>query len=158
MEVMGNIPGIPGLVISALYAASLSCLSSGQNALAAVFLEDLLSPIYKMKTSRNLTDHSKAIACKAAAIVAGFIIVGLGLTVPYYDDYVYSLTRSAGNPLSLVLCLGVFIGCLASIIFGFQQYIGWLTKHHKHLGTDQPPLYLKNFTVELTIPTPNVKP
>jgi len=62
--------------------------------------------------------------------------------------------------ISIVLYLfqGVFIGCLASIIFGFQQYIGWLTKHHKHLGTDQPPLYLKNFTVELTIPTPNVKP
>ncbi|KAK2152502.1 hypothetical protein LSH36_326g00003 [Paralvinella palmiformis] len=172
MKVIGGIPGLPGLVISALYAATLSCLSSGQNALAAVFLEDLLSPIYKMKTSRNLTDHSKAIACKAAALAAGFITLGIGLTVPYFDDYIYSLTRSAesfiSGPLFGVFCCamflgyteswGVFIGCLASIIFGFQQYIGWLTKHHKHLGTDQPPLYLKNFTVELTIPTPNVKP
>ncbi|KAK2152499.1 hypothetical protein LSH36_326g00045 [Paralvinella palmiformis] len=172
MKVFGGIPGIPGLIISALYAATLSCLSSGQNAMAAVFLEDLLSPIYKLRTSRNLTDQSKSIACKAAALAAGFITLGMGLTVPYFDDYIYSLTRSTesfiSGPLFGVFCCamflgyteswGVFIGCLASIIFGFQQYIGWLTKHHKHLGTDQPPLYLKNFTVELTVPTPNVKP
>ncbi|KAK2152021.1 hypothetical protein LSH36_342g07036 [Paralvinella palmiformis] len=55
MKSLGGYHGIPGIVVASLFAASLSSLSSGQNALAAVFLEDIVRPIYKLRKGRELS-------------------------------------------------------------------------------------------------------
>ncbi|XP_063964575.1 sodium-coupled monocarboxylate transporter 1-like isoform X1 [Lytechinus pictus] len=50
MELFRDMPGIPGLFLSAVAAGSLSSLSSGMNALATVTAEDIIKPLFpKMK-------------------------------------------------------------------------------------------------------------
>lgn len=42
MEVLGKIPGLPGLFVAVIFSAALSTMSSGFNSLAAVAYEDFL--------------------------------------------------------------------------------------------------------------------
>lgn len=42
MDVLGHIPGLPGLFVSCLFSGALSTLSSGLNSIAAVILQDVI--------------------------------------------------------------------------------------------------------------------
>lgn len=59
MDLLGNLPGIPGLFVACVYSATLSTVSSGLNSLAAVCLKDFIQPLYGNKlldaTSTNIS-------------------------------------------------------------------------------------------------------
>ncbi|CAG2212424.1 SLC5A8_12 [Mytilus edulis] len=44
MEIMGSIPGLPGIFIAAVFSGSLSTVSSGLNSMSAVLLQDIVKP------------------------------------------------------------------------------------------------------------------
>lgn len=42
LDVMGNMPGLPGIFVAGIFSASLSTVSAAVNSLAAVTLEDYI--------------------------------------------------------------------------------------------------------------------
>lgn len=42
VDVMGNMPGLPGIFVAGIFSASLSTVSAAVNSLAAVTLEDYI--------------------------------------------------------------------------------------------------------------------
>ncbi|XP_077564130.1 sodium-coupled monocarboxylate transporter 2-like [Haemaphysalis longicornis] len=52
MDALGHLPGLTGLFVTAVYSGSLSTMSSGYNALAAVTWEDFLKPHLNLSPAR----------------------------------------------------------------------------------------------------------
>ncbi|ESP04002.1 hypothetical protein LOTGIDRAFT_156605 [Lottia gigantea] len=73
MDILGHIPGIPGLFIACIFSGSLSSISSGLNALAAVFLQDILRPYFLP----DIREHRATFLSKVTAFVFGVICLGL---------------------------------------------------------------------------------
>nr|XP_054748057.1 sodium-coupled monocarboxylate transporter 1-like [Lytechinus pictus] len=68
MDLFGSMPGLPGLLTSAVFSAALSTISSGLNALAAVAGEDIVKSIWP-----DITDKRYTWVTKGLAIVFGVI-------------------------------------------------------------------------------------
>lgn len=64
-------PGIPGLFVASVFGASLSSLSSGYNALAAVVWDDFLRP--KMP---GITDKKAVMITRGLAMLMGIFSIG----------------------------------------------------------------------------------
>ncbi|WAR16327.1 SC5A6-like protein [Mya arenaria] len=71
LELFHDNPGLPGLFIAALSAASLSTISSGLNSLAAVTYEDFIKAF-----APNIKDTTGANISKFVVVLYGFISVG----------------------------------------------------------------------------------
>eukprot|EP00057_Strongylocentrotus_purpuratus_P018647 XP_011673121.1 PREDICTED: sodium-coupled monocarboxylate transporter 2 [Strongylocentrotus purpuratus] len=76
MDIFGNRPGLPGLLVSAAFSAALSTVSSGLNSLAAVTGEDIVKSIYPDMPEEKYTKITKILAafygvlCIAMAFLA----------------------------------------------------------------------------------------
>ncbi|XP_041453782.1 sodium-coupled monocarboxylate transporter 1-like [Lytechinus variegatus] len=62
MDLFGSMPGLPGLLTSAVFSAALSTISSGLNALAAVAGEDIVKTIWPDMTDKRYTWVTKGLA------------------------------------------------------------------------------------------------
>ncbi|KAH7946094.1 hypothetical protein HPB49_020340 [Dermacentor silvarum] len=71
MDTLGHLPGITGLFVTAVYSGSLSTLSSGYNALAAITWEDFLKPMVKLSP--------KGVMWATKAIAAGFGLIAVAI-------------------------------------------------------------------------------
>lgn len=114
MDVLGNMPGVPGLFVSGIFSGALSTVSSGVNSLAAVTLEDIIKRyIKKDMTERFSTNVTKAIAVSfglvAIALVCGAQMMGNVLQAAL------SIFGIVGGPLLGVFTLGMFFPCANSI-------------------------------------------
>ncbi|RNA40535.1 sodium-coupled monocarboxylate transporter 1-like [Brachionus plicatilis] len=110
IDLLGKLPGAPGLFVACIYSASLSTVSSGLNSLAAVCLKDLLQP-YFFKNS--LLGESKAtLISKLIAALFGLITVGIAYFCQYLSATVLQISLSIfgilGGPLLGVISLGMF--------------------------------------------------
>jgi Na+/pantothenate symporter len=56
MDVLGKLPGLPGLFVATVYSAALSTISAGMNALAAVCLTDFIRPTYFKVKEKHLDE------------------------------------------------------------------------------------------------------
>ena len=72
MELFDSVPGLPGLFIAALAAASLSTLSSGLSSLAAVTYEDILKTFFP-----NLNEEKATNISKIVVVIYGVIAVAI---------------------------------------------------------------------------------
>eukprot|EP00057_Strongylocentrotus_purpuratus_P008362 XP_011662836.1 PREDICTED: sodium-coupled monocarboxylate transporter 1 [Strongylocentrotus purpuratus] len=68
MDLFGSMPGLPGLLTSAVFSAALSTISSGLNALAAVAGEDIVKTIWP-----NIEDNRYTWITKGLAMAFGVI-------------------------------------------------------------------------------------
>ncbi|XP_030839685.1 sodium-coupled monocarboxylate transporter 1-like [Strongylocentrotus purpuratus] len=59
LDLFRQYPGLPGLFLSAVFSASLSTISSGLNAVAAVTTEDLIKPLWPGLSDKRYTHLSK---------------------------------------------------------------------------------------------------
>ncbi|XP_054927313.1 sodium-coupled monocarboxylate transporter 1-like isoform X2 [Dermacentor andersoni] len=71
MDTLGHLPGITGLFVTAVYSGSLSTLSSGYNALAAITWEDFLKPVVKLSPT--------GVMWAMKAIAAGFGLIAVAI-------------------------------------------------------------------------------
>lgn len=101
MDVLGHLPGMTGLFVTAVYSGSLSTMSSGYNALAAITWEDFLKPRLKL-SPKGVMWATKAIA--AAYGLLTIVIAFLAGTLPSILSATFVTT-------------GCFIGASGGIFF-----------------------------------------
>ncbi|XP_028653039.2 solute carrier family 5 member 6a [Erpetoichthys calabaricus] len=113
MDVLQDLPGLPGLFVACLFSGSLSTISSAFNSLATVTMEDLIKPYFPSMTEKKATVLSKLLAL-------GYGIVCLGMA--YIASQMGSVLQAAlsifgmvGGPLLGVFCLGIFFPCANSV-------------------------------------------
>ncbi|KAH6929780.1 hypothetical protein HPB50_005867 [Hyalomma asiaticum] len=101
MDALGHLPGMTGLFVTAVYSGSLSTMSSGYNALAAITWEDFLKPRLKL-SPKGVMWATKAIA--AAYGLLTIVIAFLAGTLPSILSATFVTT-------------GCFIGASGGIFF-----------------------------------------
>lgn len=87
MNLLYDLPGLPGLFIACVYSAALSTVSSGLNSLAAVCLKDFIVPYYEHKGT-VLTEKLATNISKFIGLGFGFATVGLAYLCEYFGDTV----------------------------------------------------------------------
>ncbi|XP_066533967.1 solute carrier family 5 member 6a [Hoplias malabaricus] len=114
MDVLKDLPGLPGLFVACLFSGALSTISSAFNSLATVTMEDLIKPHYPGMTEARATLLSKGLAlgyglvCLAMAYIAS--LMGSVLQAAL------SIFGMVGGPLLGVFCLGMFFPWANSIV------------------------------------------
>ena len=79
MQVMGDIPCIPGLFVAGVFSGALSTVSSGLNALAMVTFQDFIQGGCEIKMS----EKKKTIVSKALAVGYGILAYVIVFLVKY---------------------------------------------------------------------------
>ncbi|XP_017311173.1 solute carrier family 5 member 6a isoform X1 [Ictalurus punctatus] len=143
MDVLRDLPGLPGLFVACLFSGALSTISSAFNSLATVTMEDLIKPFYPGMTEARATLLSKGLAlgyglvCLAMAYIAS--LMGSVLQAAL------SIFGMVGGPLLGLFCLGMFFPCansvgavtglVAGLIMAFWIGIGSFVSRMKAPGT-----------------------
>eukprot|EP00397_Hematodinium_sp_SG-2012_P031775 GEMP01033771.1.p1 GENE.GEMP01033771.1~~GEMP01033771.1.p1 ORF type:complete len:654 (+),score=118.16 GEMP01033771.1:25-1962(+) len=118
MQVMGDIPLVPGLFVAGVFSGALSTVSSGLNSLAAVWLKDFVIPW----RTKPLTSRSEVLLTKLLALVFGAVGYTLVFAVKYVPgvlEAAYGIFGIVGGPVLGAFSLGMF--------FPFANYIGALS-------------------------------
>lgn len=131
MEIMGRVPGLPGLFIAAVFSGSLSTVSSGLNSMSAVLLQDIIKPFI----SPTISDKRAANVSKIIALVLGVVCLLFSYVASVLGGIVQaavSMFGIMGSPVFGVITLGMifpwanakgaFIGTLISM--GMMLWIG----------------------------------
>ncbi len=133
MEVLSSKPGLPGVFLACIFSGSLSTISSGLNALAAVVIED----IYKGLMQKKLTDERQGFVSKIFSIELGAVVILLTYVVSYLGSVLnaaLSLFGVLSGPIMGVFFLGFFfpqanrrgglVGFLASLCLQLWIFLG----------------------------------
>ena len=79
MQVMGDIPCVPGLFVAGVFSGALSTVSSGLNALAAVTFQDFIQGACGVQ----MTEKRKTLVSKGLAIGYGLLAYAIVFLVKY---------------------------------------------------------------------------
>ncbi|XP_022250353.1 sodium-coupled monocarboxylate transporter 1-like [Limulus polyphemus] len=107
MDVLGYLPGLPGLFVSGVFSAALSTLSSAINSLAAVTLEDIIKTCIK----KDVSELWAIRITKGLALLYGVITILLVAVVQLLGDILqaaWSFNGILGGPLLGLFTLGMF--------------------------------------------------
>lgn len=132
MDLLKDMPGLPGLFVACLFSGSLSTISSAFNSLATVTMEDLIQPWFPALSETRAIMLSRSLAF-------GYGLLCLGMA--YISSHLGSVLQAAisifgmvGGPLLGLFCLGMFFPCanppgaiaglLAGLIMAFWIGIG----------------------------------
>ncbi|BFZ19299.1 hypothetical protein BsWGS_22338 [Bradybaena similaris] len=118
METMGAYPGLPGLFVAAISSASISTISSGINSLAAVTLEDVFKPCFRVMKKHVPSQTVSSIATVALAIMFGSLTISLAYLASLLGHtaimIAFSVFGIVGGPLLGLVTGGIFIPCMNS--------------------------------------------
>ncbi|XP_041364410.1 sodium-dependent multivitamin transporter-like [Gigantopelta aegis] len=133
MDILGHLPGLPGIFISCLFSGSLSSLSSGLNAMGAVVVTDLIRPYCCTKMS----DRTATIVTKLVVLTFGLVSMCLAYVCSLLGGVLqaaYSVFSIINGPLFGLFLFGMFfpwgnqwgafVGCLTSLAFTLWIGIG----------------------------------
>ncbi|XP_030855513.1 sodium-coupled monocarboxylate transporter 2 [Strongylocentrotus purpuratus] len=124
MEVFAKMPGIPGIFLSSVLSASLSTLSSGLNALAAVAGQDIIKGIWPRLEGKTYTAITKllsflfgllAIGVAFLAMVMGDQVLEMGLSIYGITYGAVVATFTLGFCCPRINYKGVLLGTIVSI-------------------------------------------
>ncbi|KAL4220203.1 Sodium-coupled monocarboxylate transporter 1 [Mactra antiquata] len=107
MDLLGDMHGLPGLLLSTVFSGSLSTISSGLNAIAAVILEDFVKPMCCSKIDSNrATWLSKGfvVLFGLVSLAFAFLVSQLGTMIL---QLAYVLFGVLGGPLLGMFTLGM---------------------------------------------------
>ncbi|XP_033644942.1 sodium-coupled monocarboxylate transporter 1-like isoform X2 [Asterias rubens] len=122
MDLFHTSPGLPGLLVSAVFSAALSTVSSGLNSLAAVTGEDIVKTIWP---DMDELKYTKVTKCLAATY--GILCIGMAFVASFLGDVLQaalSIFGMIGGPLLGLFSLGIFFpwanskGALFGLICG----------------------------------------
>lgn len=109
MDLLKDMPGLPGLFVACLFSGSLSTISSAFNSLATVTMEDLIQPWFP-----QLTETRAIMLSRSLAFAYGLVCLGMA----YVSSHLGSVLQAAlsifgmvGGPLLGLFCLGMFFPC-----------------------------------------------
>ncbi|KAK3091104.1 hypothetical protein FSP39_017149 [Pinctada imbricata] len=135
MDVLGHVPGIPGLFVSCIFSGALSTLSSGLNSIAAVLLQDVLKVFC---AGRINTEARATAASKIIALTFGFICLGLTYVASLLGGVLQAalaLFGVMGGPILGVFTLGMLFpwanqkgavtGMLSALVFMLWISVGY---------------------------------
>ncbi|GBP13177.1 Sodium-coupled monocarboxylate transporter 1 [Eumeta japonica] len=81
MDVLGDLPGLPGVFVAGIFSAALSSLSTSLNSMSAVVLEDFYKPFCKKELSERQTSwlmRSVVVIMGALCLTLVFVVEKLG--------------------------------------------------------------------------------
>lgn len=113
MEILKDMPGLPGLFIAGVFSAALSSLSTGLNAMSAVVLEDFCKPFMK----GDISERKSKYIMRGTVLVLGVLSVALVYVVQHLGAV---LQLSMSIPTA---CFGPMLGVY---IVGFTM--PWIGK------------------------------
>lgn len=113
MEILKDLPGLPGLFIAGVFSAALSTLSTSLNAMSAVVLEDFCKPFMKNGVSERMSKY----IMKSTVVILGVLSVALVYVVQHLGAILQ---------LSMSLPPACFAPLLGIYIIGFL--IPWIGK------------------------------
>jgi SSS family solute:Na+ symporter len=99
-------PGITGLILAGLLAATMSTLSSDLNSLAAVLYDDYYN---KIKVSK--TDKEKMFFSRMSVLISGLLAIGLAMwmtQIKSMADAAFNFVSLVGGGVLGVYLLGIF--------------------------------------------------
>ena len=109
MDLLKDMPGLPGFFVACLFSGSLSTISSAFNSLATVTMEDLIQPWFP-----QLTETRAIMLSRSLAFAYGLVCLGMA----YISSHLGSVLQAAlsifgvvGGPLLGLFCLGMFFPC-----------------------------------------------
>ncbi|XP_062427239.1 sodium-dependent multivitamin transporter isoform X2 [Rhea pennata] len=109
MDVLKDLPGLPGLFVACLFSGSLSTISSAFNSLATVTMEDLLRPHLPGLSESRATLLSKLLALGYGLLCLGMAYVS-SMLGPVLQAAI-SIFGMVGGPLLGLFSLGMFFPC-----------------------------------------------
>ena len=115
MQVMGDIPGVPGLFVAGVFSGALSTVSSGLNSLAGVCLKDFIASGCNI----ILTEEKQTIVTKVLAVVFGIIGYGMVFMVKYLPgvlEAALGIFGIVGGPVLGAFTLGMFFPFATSVV------------------------------------------
>ncbi|KAM9240848.1 LOW QUALITY PROTEIN: sodium-dependent multivitamin transporter [Leptosomus discolor] len=137
MDVLQDLPGLPGLFVACLFSGSLSTISSAFNSLATVTMEDLVRPHCPGLSESRATLLSKLLALGYGLLCLGMAYVS-SMLGPVLQAAI-SIFGMVGGPLLGLFCLGMFfpcanstgavVGLLAGLAMAFWVGIGSLLRN-----------------------------
>ncbi|KZC10252.1 Sodium-coupled monocarboxylate transporter 1 [Dufourea novaeangliae] len=132
MNVLRDLPGLPGLFVAGVFSAALSSLSTGLNSMSAVVLEDFVKPFCKTPFTPRAAD----ILMKVTVVVLGIVCVGLVFVVEKTGSHVLQLTTSLSSitsgPSLGIFSMGILLpwvnakGALLGGLSGLS-FMGWIS-------------------------------
>ncbi|KAK1171403.1 solute carrier family 5 member 6a [Acipenser oxyrinchus oxyrinchus] len=132
MDILKDLPGLPGLFVACLFSGALSTISSAFNSLATVTMEDLIKPYFTAMTESRATLLSKglALAYGIICLAMAYIASQMGSVL----QAALSIFGMVGGPLLGIFCLGIFFpwanstgaitGLLTGLVMAFWIGIG----------------------------------
>ncbi|XP_059804250.1 sodium-coupled monocarboxylate transporter 1-like [Hypanus sabinus] len=124
LEILSHVPGAPGLFIASAFSGTLSTISSGINAIAAIFVEDIIKP--NSKSWKHYSEHKRALISKLLAMIFGLATMGMAGITSLFQENVMQLARSIDG-LILGPILGVFtLAALFPNCNGKGAFVGML--------------------------------
>ncbi|XP_009463200.1 PREDICTED: sodium-dependent multivitamin transporter, partial [Nipponia nippon] len=147
MDVLQDLPGLPGLFVACLFSGSLSTISSAFNSLATVTMEDLVRPHCPGLSESRATLLSKLLALGYGLLCLGMAYVS-SMLGPVLQAAI-SIFGMVGGPLLGLFCLGMFfpcanptgavVGLLVGLAMAFWVGIGSLLSSMGANGGAPPP-------------------
>ncbi|XP_014362911.2 sodium-coupled monocarboxylate transporter 1 [Papilio machaon] len=168
MDVLGDIPGLPGVFVAGIFSAALSSLSTSLNSMSAVVLEDFYKPFFK----RQLTERQTNWLLKGVVILLGCVCLGLVFIVEKMGTILQltmTLEAMTMGPQLGVFTMGILMpwvdatGALVGGMCGLLTMSWWclsaqlaiasgqIVHPHKHLSTEGCQY---NFTISNTTELP----
>ncbi|KAL1399445.1 hypothetical protein pipiens_008209 [Culex pipiens pipiens] len=108
MDILGELPGLPGLFVAGVFSAALSSLSTCLNSMSAVILEDFVKPYVKKPLSPlaiNWIMRSVVVGVGALCAALVFVVEKMGTVL----QLTMSLEAITNGPLLGTFTLGILI-------------------------------------------------
>ncbi|XP_069779127.1 sodium-coupled monocarboxylate transporter 1-like [Narcine bancroftii] len=155
LDILSQVPGVPGLFIASAFSGTLSTISSGINAISAIFVEDIIKP--NCKSWKHISAYKQTLFSKLLAVMFGLMIMGLAGLTSLFEENVMQLSRSVDG-LILGPVLGVFTlaalfpkcnskGAFVGILAGFSFSVFMLVCSQVYPAVDKFTRRLKTSTV-----------
>lgn len=108
-DLLRDYPGLSGLLVASVFSGSLSTLSSGYNALAAVTWDDFVRPRV------NINDAAALRVTKCIAAAYGLLSISIAFLTGTMESIIQasaSLVGALSGPLLAIFVLGTFFPCV----------------------------------------------
>ncbi|CAI6364655.1 unnamed protein product [Macrosiphum euphorbiae] len=133
LDTMTHIPGLTGLFLAGVCSSALCSVSAALNSLAAVTLEDYVTPL----TNFDIPDGKRVVWLKVLVVVYGILSIALAFCAHFVGPLLQAsmtILGIIGGPMLAVFTLGILIpyanqkgalvGLVAGLVFSFVLGLG----------------------------------